>query len=582
MFEKKVSRLFALVIALIMLLSLLLAGCGSKQEAPKEQASVASSSAASAASTETTKEKAKEPVTLKFLASNFEKGFPNGVQTDDVANEIAKRTGITIDWICGNNITDFPTYATTLIASGDLPDIINQQDMPNVIDALFGSNSIIPLDDLLKTNGQDILKNVPEMVDSMRKFKSRDNDGKVYFLNRFSNPTGYNPNALQFVPLIRWDLYKAIGMPEIKNYDDLLNVLKQMQDKFPTASNGKKAYALSGFFGDWGNAMPYYYFSINLNGWPDPLSVDVSNPDKIITSIDPQNPLYLAAEFINKANKMRIFDPDSVSMKFEQYKEKMAQGRIYCDVASWSSVDVYNPAAIKEGHPERGFEPLYGWNDNKPSAYAANKLGYTGYCITKNCKKPERAMDLLDFLYTYEGAELILNGIEGKHWKMVDGKPQVMEEVINGEKSDPDFRLKSGAGKYGNAVGFDWTAMDPRGFPVNFKATIDYVKMSLTPIDKDYCKTFNLEAPYQPWLVKPENVYPDNTFLISAVTDPELKQIYSKQTDYFSNNYTKLFFAKDFPAARDKFIADLKAMGYDKYINYYVKKYNEVRANTSK
>ena len=39
-----------------------------------------------------------------------------------------------------------------------------------------------------------------------------------------------------------------------------------------------------------------------------------------------------------------------------------------------------------------------------------------GTAITKNCKNPEKAMELIDFMNSEEGARLVYSGLEGSHW----------------------------------------------------------------------------------------------------------------------------------------------------------------------
>ena len=58
-----------------------------------------------------------------------------------------------------------------------------------------------------------------------------------------------------FGPYLRWDLYEQLGCPEIGSLEDLLPVLKQMQELYPETESGQKTYGFS-FFSDWdGNLM---------------------------------------------------------------------------------------------------------------------------------------------------------------------------------------------------------------------------------------------------------------------------------------------------------------------------------------
>ena len=44
---------------------------------------------------------------------------------------------------------------------------------------------------------------------------------------------------------MRWDLYEKIGMPEIESPEDLLHVLKRMQEVEPTSESGMPTYGFA-------------------------------------------------------------------------------------------------------------------------------------------------------------------------------------------------------------------------------------------------------------------------------------------------------------------------------------------------
>ena len=54
-------------------------------------------------------------------------------------------------------------------------------------------------------------------------------------------------NESAAAPYIRWDIYKEIGYPQIKDLDGLLNVLKQMQDRARQDTGKDDIYAMSLF-----------------------------------------------------------------------------------------------------------------------------------------------------------------------------------------------------------------------------------------------------------------------------------------------------------------------------------------------
>ena len=53
--------------------------------------------------------------------------------------------------------------------------------------------------------------------------------------------------SLIHIYAVRWDLYKEIGSPEIKNDDDYVEALKKMKEIYPETEDGLPVYALSAY-----------------------------------------------------------------------------------------------------------------------------------------------------------------------------------------------------------------------------------------------------------------------------------------------------------------------------------------------
>ena len=94
-----------------------------------------------------------------------------------------------------------------------------------------------------------------------------------------------------FGPFIRYDLYKEIGAPEIKNLDDFLTVLKQMQDLTPQNEDGQNVYAIS-LFKDWDRSyMTMGMFATKMMGITMP---DEALRRSIMIPVNPSLPPYSA------------------------------------------------------------------------------------------------------------------------------------------------------------------------------------------------------------------------------------------------------------------------------------------------
>ena len=56
--------------------------------------------------------------------------------------------------------------------------------------------------------------------------------------------------------------------------------------------------------------------------------------------------------------------------------------------------------------------------------------------ISKNCKRPDRAIELMSYLMSEHGQHMVWLGVEGVTWDMVDGVPTMKQEVRDLLQSD--------------------------------------------------------------------------------------------------------------------------------------------------
>ena len=86
---------------------------------------------------------------------------------------------------------------------------------------------------------------------------------------------------------------------------------------------------------------------------------------------------------------------------------------------------------LEWGYQWNGANMVCGWFDK-------------GFAISKNCKNPDRAMELLDYLWSYDGSRLAYSGVKGMHWDIVDGVAKIKDEVIALKNENNDAWKKTG------------------------------------------------------------------------------------------------------------------------------------------
>ena len=177
---------------------------------------------------------------------------------------------------------------------------------------------------------------------------------------------------------------------------------------------------------------------------------------------------------------------------------------------------------------------------NKEPGYLGGR-GYDGknWCITAKCKNPQKAVEFLDYCFSPDGTRLITSGVEGINWEYVNKKPMLKKETVDaileaGEKFHQTGILGS-LGGLTHLSGLNKAVLHPDGAPVNLQAESATYTAMLNPVQKDYCKYYGVEYPFQAFQKKYEQGLIKvnlNYKIISMPTEPqEIKRITIKLND---------------------------------------------------
>ena len=571
----KKSKVLALLLALVMLASLAACGGKTEQNAEKSTAEVTSTQSVEPASTV---EAPKEPVTLRVLISD--QPDYNNFPDNPIAKEIAKQTGVTINF----EYADKDRF-NVILAGGDLPDIVralNKED--SHFKKLIEAESIIPLDDLLQTNGQNILTSMPQMIEFSKKYWS-EGQNKVYFLSTNIGQESYGIEQGMGL-VVRWDYYKELGYPEIKSMDDYLNVLKQMQEKHPKTADGKKIYGI-GLWNDWGSwcygmATSFLNRFVNYGTYDDQNTV-------LSQQIMPDGPQWGAVKWLHKANTMGLLDPDALIMSYNDLAAKATAGQLLYAPANWPFQD-FNGQNAKNGQGYMvmpmdgggiwaGTDWVAGWTDK-------------GYSITKNCKTPDRAMDLLNYLWSYEGARLVYSGVQGEHWDIVDGKSAIKPEILQLKATGGDefkkLQIAQNSTGLNYMVGFNaWFTNPNDNMPMSLFDTEDVYAASLNPLQKDFSDHYGAKYPSQAFakkvqegkMVDQKNV---NMYVGGAMAQmpTDIAAISTKVDEAFIKAAAKAILAKsdaEYESVFNKFVEEANALGYPQLLEWITKTWSDAQ-----
>ena len=499
------------------------------------------------------------------------------ISTDDaIGRKIKEELGIVLECTMVTN-----DKLKVMAAGGDLPDIIQLHEAPTMAKSLIDAGALYPMDEWLENNGENIKTKIP---DGLKWSKDVLGGGQTYVLPVAIEVTDKeNPKKNGFVGFFtRWDCYKELGCPEITSEDEYLDVLKQMVDAHPETEDGKKVYALSGWT-DWG-LWPYkisYPFSFGYENLDNNqlFSHVTGELEDMFTKED--GIFCKSLSFFNKAYRMGIMDPEAFTMKNAQYHSKVSNGEILVAADNWDTPDV---AICGEN---AGMYVLPGAFPYIAGIYPLeSRLGYTttnAICISANCKYPEKAMELLEYLNSDEGSRLVRTGIQGEDWDIVDGKPELigkrLDNFVSNNTQEKDYADKAspqGIGKYSWMCSIQAINPTADGYPNDLTNSKEYTMLSVSAADKDFSDYYGAGKAQYPGeayvqLVEEGKMKSLDANLITGklmepVSDDAVK-IFSKADEYFQANIAKIITCEDeaaFEAQKQKMISDVLAMGYEK------------------
>ncbi|RAP76071.1 hypothetical protein [Paenibacillus montanisoli] len=513
-------------------------------------------------------EQTKAPITFKVQVNSTTKDF----EGTEVYNEIVKQTGVTMDL----ETFDEEKFKVQL-AGGDLPDIIQVKHINTTyLKDMIEGNHIIPLDDLVASNGPDIQKPIFEKSLAYSKQFWSNDTGKLYVIPVQTGNAGWGFDQ-QIGFNVRWDYYKELGYPEVKSIDDMVNILAAMVEKHPTNKDGKKVYgtAIWNDWGTWGlNSMGL------LTNSGDPVVNNYTDIEK--------SGFWDTSEFLYKAKQKGILDPDAFTAKYEDLVTKATQGTLLNAIATWPFTNA-NAELLKEG-PDKGFVTIpLDWGFSWVGGSTVAGWGDRAWAITSNCKDPARAMDLINFLSSEQGSRLIESGIQGVHWDLVDGKPQMKPEVVELQKAGGDPWKKTGINMMANQQGLTDNTVLSDGFPVNLFNTPEVYATRLNTLNKDYSDHYGVAYPaaaYKKYAdagqVKTLDVIPQDIQAAMAAPPDDIKRIQTKLDDLITKGIPEIVLKskndEDYKARQQKLIEKLNEAGADEYYQWQLKAFDEAKA----
>lgn len=442
------------------------------------------------------------------------------------------------------------TLYNTRVAGGELGDLI-VISKGEQLDELVEGGLLLDASPYYES-----MTNVPE-YDPAVQYLNEGKDGVYGFPTDVSSIKPTEPAEKvdpTFGAYLRWDYYGEAGYPEVGTLEDLLPVLKTMQESHPTADNGKPTYAIS-LFKDWdGGLMTTATQPSALYGY-DGLEYVMAKADgsDYQNVLDSDSEYVRALRFYFEANQMGLVDPESTTQNWDTMFAKYQGGQVLLSWWPWLGQSAYNTEENMAEGKGFGIVPIA---DQKILARGASVYGGNlAFGIGSNAEDPARMAAFIDWLYSPEGvAANGPTGPEGLAWELVDGEPALTDfgrEALQGGEAATPAEWGGGVWADGvsalNASAVLHNDVNPdTSFPYNFKAWPSYQATAANPLTDDWSAHVGGAATTMQFLEENDQliVAPGASFT-TPTDDAEVDAIRSQVKATVVEHSWKMVFAKD-------------------------------------
>lgn len=512
----------------------------------------------------------------------------------NVYSQLANFSGKQIGWSADilkkkfnvelNIIPEGDSVFETRMTSGNLGDIVvwgaDNDKYPLAVknNLLFGWED----DNVLDEYGPYIKKNMPDALKKNKELTKTITNGASDKLYGFGANVALNSKdheSFFYTWDTRWDLYKKLGYPKIKNLQDYHKMLKNMQKLCPSDDSGNKVYAIS-LWPDWDDAMVMYVKAMATAYYGyDELALGLYDPTngKYHDALEENGPYLEMLKWFNDLYQDGLIDPDSMTQTYDEMIAKVQNGGTLFSIFNYSGSLGYN---TKE-HTSAG-KLMYCMKpeDASPIVYGMNTQGGDRvWSIGAKTEYPEKCMEIINYLATPEGRMTMEYGPKGYTWDYDDQKHAYLTDV--GMKCQKDKNTTMGGGYKGsyhdgelqiNNVTWSLDASNPDsdGETYNKESWASYNATPSSDIEKDWrdktgCTTINEYMEKGKYTVAPGTSFSKET------QDTTLKTTWNQVTTEIKNSSWKAIYAKS-DKKFDSVVASMKKSakkyGYDKCVEW--------------
>ena len=438
-------------------------------------------------------------------------------------------------------------------------------------------------DNLLQEYGPYIYTNMQDALNKNAKLtETVTGEPTVYGFGHDVAGSSENHKSFFYTWDVRWDLYKQLGYPEIKNMDDMVQLFKDMKALCPTDENGNETYALS-LWPDWDGDMVMYVkaFATAYYGY-DEHGIGLYDPNtgNYHDALEQGGPYLTALKFFNKLYREGLLDPNSMSQTYDNMYEKVQAGGVFFSIFNYSGSLGYNSEAhLAEGKYMAPMVPT----EASPLVYGMSTTGGSRvWAIGSNTAYPEKCMEIINWLCTPEGVMTYNYGPQGLCWDYdADGYAYLTDfgKLCRGDRSTLMIGEYEGTGDFNsgcfqiNNTTWSIDAVNPDskvGETFNYENWRSYLAGEPTEIEQDW-RDFTGVTTVQEFMEQRNyTVAVDGGYVMSS-KDSDFKTTWSAVTDVIVNYSWRAIYAEsdgEFMYIVNQMISQANAYGYEECLQW--------------
>lgn len=435
----KNKKALSLVLASAMVFSL--AACGNSTSTSTSNNDNATDNPAADTSSTTTTTPAEDtktdaPAADASSGADLSDIIPSETVTLTVYSQLSNYEGEQIGWFADimkekfnvklNIISNGDGVFDTRMESGNLGDIVLFGADGEEYTRAYTNGMLLDWneDNILSDYGPYIKENMADALDKNAAISG----GTVYGFGHDVASSAGQYGEFDYHPDIRYDLYKEVGSPEIKELEDYVDVLKKMKEACPTSDSGKETYGVS-LFKDWDGNMVMFAKATATNFYGlDEFHFGFYDADngEFEDCLSEGGHYERCLRFYNKLYQEGLLDPDSMTQGYDGCMEDYQDGGAFFCIFSWMGAQQYNT----DEHMSAGKKMLPVAAENQDTLVYG--LGQTGsnriWSIGSKSQYPELCMAIINYLCTPEGRLDYEYGPQGVCWEWLDnGKAELTD-----------------------------------------------------------------------------------------------------------------------------------------------------------